>query len=212
VRQAGFWVLHRSACPSVLIELGFISNPAEERYLTSDLGQNELSTAIFNAFVDYKRLNDKKSGIQSSLVPKIDMPSRQNDTDKIKQIDQQDTDKLVKNAFKPDSNSKQVTIVSQVKPAVSVSNQVKTNKPVFKVQLFATEKTFKLNSSVFKGLHNVDVFVENGLNKYTIGAETDYDAILKLRKSVLSKFPQAFIIAFLGDKKINASKAKKLVK
>ena len=64
----------------------------------------------------------------------------------------------------------------------------------------------------FKGLPNVDVFVENGLNKYTIGAETEYNVILKLRKSILSMFPQAFIIAFLGDKKIPASKAKKLVK
>lgn len=212
VRQAGFWVLHRSACPSVLIELGFISNPAEERYLTSDQGQNELSTAIFNAFVNYKRLNDKKSGIHSSLVSKIDLPSRQNDTDKLKQDVPPNQNKLVENSIKPDSNTKPLPVVSPVKPHASGSNQVKTNMPIFKVQLFASEKALKLNSSAFKGLPNVDVFVENGLNKYTIGAETEYNAIIKLRKSVLSKFPQAFIIAFLGDQKIPASKAKNLVK
>lgn len=44
--KAGFWVLHRSACPSVLIELGFISNPAEERFLASDKGQKELATSV----------------------------------------------------------------------------------------------------------------------------------------------------------------------
>ncbi len=53
VRQAGFWVLHKSACPSVLIELGFLSNKAEEQYLATEKARQDLSKAIFNAFQTY---------------------------------------------------------------------------------------------------------------------------------------------------------------
>ena len=62
VRQAGFWVLHKSAAPSVLVELGFISNASEEKFLNTEEGKDQLSKAIFNAFEIYKRDYDKKSG------------------------------------------------------------------------------------------------------------------------------------------------------
>ena len=54
VKQANLWVLWRTAMPSVLIEVGFLSNPKEERYLNDDLGQVYLASAIFRAFRDYK--------------------------------------------------------------------------------------------------------------------------------------------------------------
>ncbi len=53
VRQAAFWVLLKSACPSVLVEMGFISNPAEEAYLASDAGQAEIAASIAAAFSDF---------------------------------------------------------------------------------------------------------------------------------------------------------------
>lgn len=53
VRQAAFWVLLKSACPSVLVEMGFISNAEEEKYLASEEGRQEISKAIFSAFVTY---------------------------------------------------------------------------------------------------------------------------------------------------------------
>jgi N-acetylmuramoyl-L-alanine amidase len=54
VKQAGFWVLWRTSMPSILIEVGFLSNPKEERYLNDDLGQVYLASGIFRAFKDYK--------------------------------------------------------------------------------------------------------------------------------------------------------------
>lgn len=53
-RQVGIWVLQAVAMPSVLIELGFISNPEEEDYLNSDAGQAEMTTAIIRAIKRYK--------------------------------------------------------------------------------------------------------------------------------------------------------------
>ncbi len=54
VMQAGFWVLFRTSMPSVLVEVGYLSNPKEEKYLNDDLGQVYLASGIFRAFRDYK--------------------------------------------------------------------------------------------------------------------------------------------------------------
>ena len=54
VRQAGFLVLRQVAMPSVLIELGFISNPAEEKYMASEQGAQQLAEAIFNSIRFFK--------------------------------------------------------------------------------------------------------------------------------------------------------------
>lgn len=64
VRQAGFLVLRKTSMPSVLIELGFISNKEEERYMKSAEGQNSLAKSISNAFTSYKREYDRKQGRQ----------------------------------------------------------------------------------------------------------------------------------------------------
>ena len=53
VRQAAFWVLLKSACPSVLVEMGFLSNAAEEKWLASAEGKNGIVNGIFDAFQKY---------------------------------------------------------------------------------------------------------------------------------------------------------------
>lgn len=65
VRQAGFVVLWRTTMPSVLVELGFITNPEEEKYLMSEQGQDYLASAIFRAFRDYRQAIDSRSGIRN---------------------------------------------------------------------------------------------------------------------------------------------------
>ena len=43
--------------------------------------------------------------------------------------------------------------------------------------------------------------------KYTVGASTDYNEISKLRKTLLDRFPQAFIIAFKNGKRCDLQEA-----
>ena len=50
VRQAAFWVLLKSACPSVLVEMGFLSNAEEEKWLASAEGKTGIVNGIFDAF------------------------------------------------------------------------------------------------------------------------------------------------------------------
>src|SRR5450759_1281007 len=63
VKQSGFWVLYNTKMPSVLVETGFISNPAEEKFLNSKEGQDYLASSIFRACRDYLNSIDSKSGI-----------------------------------------------------------------------------------------------------------------------------------------------------
>ena len=53
VRQAAFWVLLQSACPSVLVEMGFVSNAEEEKWLASEDGKNSIANGIYTAFHQY---------------------------------------------------------------------------------------------------------------------------------------------------------------
>jgi len=53
VKEAGFYVLYKTAMPSVLIETGFLTNPSEEKLLASENGQVEMAKAMFKAFERY---------------------------------------------------------------------------------------------------------------------------------------------------------------
>ena len=55
VKEQGLLVLQRTAMPSILTEIGFISNPEEEEYINSDDGQQEIVDAIFKAVAQYKK-------------------------------------------------------------------------------------------------------------------------------------------------------------
>lgn len=62
VKQAGFIVLHQTVMPSVLVEVGFLSNLNEGRYLNSKKGQKEIASSIFEAILKYKETVDANVG------------------------------------------------------------------------------------------------------------------------------------------------------
>ena len=68
VRQAGFLVLRETSMPSVLVELGYISNRNEERFMSSSKGQEVLAEALYRAFANYKRNFDLRSGYAAKPV------------------------------------------------------------------------------------------------------------------------------------------------
>lgn len=208
VRQAGFWVLHRSACPSVLVELGFISNSAEERYLISDQGQKEMASAIYNAFVDYKKDHDKQSGRPSSMVSKMEQAVK---------TDEPKPNKYVKPVVENQNlTGKEIVKTPKTIEASKItpkqSEELSDQVPVFKVQIFASRQKLTKDASDFKGFENIDFFFEKGYYKYTLGVETDYNKIEKIRREVLSKFPEAFIIGFVGERKLSPKEVLELTR
>jgi N-acetylmuramoyl-L-alanine amidase len=66
VKQAGFVVLYEASMPSVLVELGFLSNPSEQRFLSSKRGQEIMASAIFRSIRDYKVEYERSRKITSS--------------------------------------------------------------------------------------------------------------------------------------------------
>lgn len=88
VHQAGFLVLRETSMPSVLVELGYISNPSEETYLLSDKGTTDLANAIYRAFINYKGNSSKikPTTVTSNTRQEITTPKEEEtkETSKIK--------------------------------------------------------------------------------------------------------------------------------
>ncbi len=59
VKEAGFVVLWKTAMPSILVETGFLTNPAEKAYLISPTGQNKIAQSIYESVVEYKSKLEK---------------------------------------------------------------------------------------------------------------------------------------------------------
>lgn len=110
----------------------------------------------------------------------------------------------------PQPQQHQAQPVVPEKPAVPVQPAVPSEpggRPIFKVQIAASSQQLPTDHEVFKGVQNVDVYVENDLFKYTVGATPDFEEISQLRKTVSEQFPQAFIIAFRDGEKIALAQA-----
>lgn len=76
VKQAGFWVLHNTYMPSVLIETGFITNKKEGDYLNSQKGKREVAKSISDAILEYRSTLNSDLVIQTSPEPaEQDSPS-----------------------------------------------------------------------------------------------------------------------------------------
>ena len=79
VKQAPFYVISRTNMPSILVECGFLTNPKEEEFLHSDLGQDYIASAIFRAFRSYKQniemppdaVNDKSNDLNDTLKKEV---------------------------------------------------------------------------------------------------------------------------------------------
>ncbi|MFV8372166.1 N-acetylmuramoyl-L-alanine amidase family protein [Flavobacterium sp. LB2P74] len=191
IKQTPLWVLDAAYMPSVLIELGFLSNSQEGLYLNSEEGQNNMAEAIASAIIAYKK---EYFGTHSNDNYE-ELPSQ-----KVVENERKDTSKSTR--------SKQIT-----KKLVSKKQGLKTQNSdvVFKVQFAAGNKNIKLNPSNFKGLKNVSMTTSNGsLYKYAYGSTSDYNTAKEDLKVVKTKgYTSAYIIAVKGGKNISIQEALK---
>jgi N-acetylmuramoyl-L-alanine amidase len=68
VKQAGFYVLGGAAMPAVLVEIGFVTNPREERKLKDARYRDDIARAIVDGLAEYKRLVEPR--VSLSLPPR----------------------------------------------------------------------------------------------------------------------------------------------
>jgi N-acetylmuramoyl-L-alanine amidase len=185
VKQAGFLVLYKTAMPGVLIETGFISNSREEKFLLSEKGQDQIAYAIYKALREYKNQIENK-------------PAEQEQEDTL----------LVAN------KGSNVVKNTNAENPVSERTVVETPDPdavTFRVQFAIYPESKPLDSRIFKGIKDVQVYFHSGSYKYTSGNFNDIDAALLLRKEMISQgYKDAFIVAFKGKNRITIDEAKRL--
>ena len=211
VRQGIYWVLHAVAMPSILIEFGFIDNPAEEAKLMDPTMQGKMAEAVASAFQEYK------NEVEGKTTPVTDNKDKAGDKDN----DKAGEDKNAKAGEKGKANDTQKAndVASQSsansgKKQTDGSNEKKSDDSGvrFKVQIYATPDKIAVNDKRFSGLKQVDCYFENSMWKYTSGNVATYSEAQKLLSEAKAKFPDAFIISFQDGKKIPVSEACKLTK
>lgn len=221
VKQAGFLVLRETSMPSCLIELGFISTPDEERYLNSTQGVKSLSFGIFRAFCEYRARYDKTVTIPFRATQFEDVAAKKEEPvkkekDEAKESKQRVTSPSQVTAdngrHQPDSMPRHKDNTKARETRVNEATAKDNGRdgyvaPVFKVQILASDVALKQTSAQFKGVADIQSYKENGMFKYTVGESTNPNEILRLRKTLLDKFPQAFVIAFRGEQKMNVNEA-----
>ena len=192
VKQAGFLVLRETSMPSCLIELGFISTPSEEQFLNSDEGVASMGRGIYLAFCEYLAKYDKSFTVPfkpgENVKPQMTEPEKETVKEEKKE------EKKVEKEEKNDA--------SQQAEALE-----KSDAPVFKVQISTSRVKLKSGSRQLKGQEDADFYKDGNLYKYTVGASTNYNEIYRLRKQLLSKFPEAFIIAFKNGQRMDVQQA-----
>ena len=187
VHQAGFLVLRETSMPSILIELGYITNPNEEAYLLSESGARTMSESIYRAFVNYQQEQQGGTAVPAK-VPDFPSPAPEE--------------------APTDERPSAAETVEEGAAAVAATENFDSGQPVFKIQILTSDRQLSAGSRLFKGLSPVSHYKENGIYKYTYGSDTDYNKVLRTKRTqVDAKFKDAFIIAFKNGEKMNVNEA-----
>ena len=220
--QANLAVLRLSSMPGCLIELGFISTADEERFLNNPESVALYSRGIMNAFNAYRGRYDKIVNVpyrtpdqvlEDTPAPRTKKRGKSKGDEENIVLHKQDSASEVQNVAVREKNNDNNKVKPQVVKAepkvvkVEPKAAVAANKPVFKVQILVSSRKLKNGDPHLKGLTDYDFYQEAGYCKYTVGESANYNEIYRLRKQILDKFPEAFIIAFKNGAKMNVNEA-----
>ena len=200
-QQDNLAVLRLSSMPGALLELGFISTRDEEDFMNSASAENLYARGMFNAFLNYRK---RHGGNITIPYMKIDDPVPETPVveTKVEPIE-------VKSVSDPEPVSQPVVETPQPETSkpTKVEKATSDDAPVFKVQILSSASKVKATDARFKGLSGVESYQDGGMYKYTVGSSTNYNEIYRLRKEVVQKIPEAFIVAFKGGKRVDVNAA-----
>lgn len=201
VKQQGLLVLAQISMPGVLIETGFVTNPEEEKYLTTDDGQDYIASAIFRAFRDYKQSIESRT-----LYAHVDTDTG---TVMIESFNNEPViNENVHNIEGADMSEELHSGVNDDSEAVNVEKS-RQSEIEFKVQIAVSSNPIPLDSEFFKELKDIVQYKQDDLYKYAVGSRKSYNEITVYSKWVKNKFPDAFIIAVKNGQIISMEQALK---
>lgn len=208
VHQSNLAVLRLTSMPACLVELGFITTADEEALLNDRNRLDQMAVGIYNAFVEYKNKNYNGISVpyrtDSPMLPETPAqePANTSETQEDASARQQSEQRTV--AETTPQQHEQQTVAPQPEPQPAASAD---GRPVFKIQILVSSLNLKDGDAHLKGLTGCERYEENGMQKYTYGASENYNEIYRLRKQILDKFPEAFIIAFKDGRKTDVNQA-----
>lgn len=221
VKQAGFLVLWKTSMPSLLTEMGFLTNPQEELYLGSQRGQTKIAESIFFALQQYI---DEKEGVTYNasdfILPPLQPDSTRVDDTAVSsppQIAHRDSGTL--HTEKPESNpgkimpqnaSNMKTSVKVLHPDSATANVMSdTTQIVYKVQIASSPTPLPMDSAQFKNAPDIEMYMYDSKYKYTSGHFTLLEDAVKLQANLRAEgFKDAFIVAFKGKTRVPVRKEK----
>ncbi len=171
VRQAGFLVLRQTTMPSVLVELGFISNKTDQSFLISEQGKNTMAKSIADAFTTYKNRVDSRSNAV--------MISRQID----------------KNVTIEELNE-----INESKPISDIS-KITSNGEWYAVQIMASRTPLTEKHNELKKILPAYYHFDNEWYRYFIGVTPNLDEGYKNQDELKQKFNGAFLVKFVDGKR-----------
>ena len=210
--QDNLAVLRLSSMPGCLLELGFISTKDEEQFMNSKDAPQKYARGVYNAFTAYKKKYHggatstpflEAPTQEASLAPQQAEPRKQQTTKKRQEQSLPEQKQEAKQETTKQDQKQEAVKPEAAKPYIADAK----DEPVFKVQITTSDRKLSSGNSRLKGVDDADSYYENGLYKYTVGSSTNYNEIYQLRKTLLGKFPDAFIIAFKNGQKMNVQEA-----
>jgi len=196
VQQAGFLVLVRTAMPSILIELGFISNAAEERFLASENGQVYMASAIYRAFRDFKASYEGENLVEQPAQPQT--PS----------VAPVATQPETPTTSQPDTPVVTQPETPAVTPAETPATTTEKAKVSFRVQFASRDTQVPVSDKDFAKVPEVQVYFYNGAYRYTSGDfRSKQEAIDRQAEIRKLGFSDAFIVAFINGERATIKEA-----
>ena len=211
VQQAGFLVLWKTAMPSILIELGFISNAAEERFLASESGQIYMASAIYRAFRDFKMSfegeNSAMRKVETEETVTIEEPSPAAEEKPITE----EKPVVVETPVVVEKPVVEAKPKEEAKPMVEEKPVVKAvEKPTvsFKVQFFISDTKVSANDKRIANIKDVDYYEYNGSYRYTSGNfRTKEEAFARQKEVQKQGYPDAWVVCFINGERVSMREA-----
>lgn len=189
VKQQPLAVLRGSTMPAVLVELGFLTNHNEEDFLQSDNGKKLMASAIYRAIKEYKF----KRETRDALIQDTDDGSTTS----------------VKDSSASDAHNTEVKEVQEATPNESMSVEKSDTPLFFSVQIAVSRNDLECVPQNFKGVEGIWKEEQYGLFKYYCGKLPSFTETEALKTTILESYPDAYIVAFEKDRKIDLNEAKK---
>lgn len=206
VQQAGFLVLWKTAMPSILIELGFISNAAEERFLASESGQIYMASAIYRAFRDFKTSFEGENATTKAVVIQEQAPVEEpQPVVEEKPVVQEQPMAEVKPIVVEKPVAEEQPVVVEKQPVVEP-----VAKPVvsFKVQIFISDTKVSAKDKRIANIKEVDYYEYNGSYRYTSGNfRTKEEAFARQKEVQKQGYPDAWVVCFINGERVSMREA-----